>query len=255
MKQTIKDGRIDTSSNAKYTFVAGSRSITISDTNFTDQDVIVILNETQKKLLAGSFNKDLIISVVGGVITYSNTLPVLATGDKLSIDIDYGVNCVIAANQEFLDGKIAVSNALNSQGQASNTTDSLTLMASKIQSIKGEINVCPTTLPYFYHDLADILGGVITIERPRAFCILLSKTATTINLNGGSRFDLSDGRVFTDPQTITFDTTKDNTTSATATFTGQKTGMTTNVTISAIESGYKGNCLLEFNGVKTIKLV
>ena len=52
----------------------------------------MIVNETQKVVICSSMQKDLIVSIVGGVITYSDTLPVLAASDKLTIEIDYAYN-------------------------------------------------------------------------------------------------------------------------------------------------------------------
>lgn len=46
-------------------------------------------NETQKVVLASLMHADNIVSAVGNVITYANTLPALLAGDVLTIEIDF----------------------------------------------------------------------------------------------------------------------------------------------------------------------
>ena len=76
-----------------YTFTAGTRSIDCSNANqFDIENIRLIVNETQKVVICSSMQKDLITSIVDGVITYSDTLPVLAAADKLTIEIDYAYN-------------------------------------------------------------------------------------------------------------------------------------------------------------------
>ena len=76
-----------------YTFTAGTRSIDCSNCNTFDiENVRLIVNETQKVGICSSMQKDLIVSIVDGVITYAETLPILAEDDKLTIEIDYSYN-------------------------------------------------------------------------------------------------------------------------------------------------------------------
>ena len=76
-----------------YTFTAGTRSIDCSSCNSFDiENVRLIVNETQKVVICTSMLKDLIVSIVDGVITYADTLPTLAADDKLTIEIDYSYN-------------------------------------------------------------------------------------------------------------------------------------------------------------------
>ena len=73
-----------------YTFTAGTRSIDCSNCNSFDiENIRLIVNETQKVVICSSMQKDLIVSIIDGVITYADTLPVLSDGDKLTIEIDY----------------------------------------------------------------------------------------------------------------------------------------------------------------------
>jgi len=253
MKQTIKDGRIDTSSNAKYTFVAGSRSITISDANFTDQDVIVIINETQKKLLAGSFNKDLIISVVGGVITYSNTLPVLATGDKLSIDIDYGAVPTEALVNEMNVDKAIVAQAIRDKGQQVSDVDNSVLMASKIRAISSTINVASTSgNPPDWHNINEAVASVNDVNYSYKYALLIPKGVDKVYLQGGNLFTMSDGISTTSTGYYTFDKTKDELAAVKAFYEGQMTWMTNVIRIESNTAGMSGNVNLIVHVGETI---
>jgi len=76
-----------------YTFTAGTRSIDCSNCNSFDiENIRLIVNETQKVGICSSMQKDLIVSIIDGVITYAETLPALAEDDKLTIEIDYSYN-------------------------------------------------------------------------------------------------------------------------------------------------------------------
>ena len=76
-----------------YTFTAGTRSIDCSNSNpFDIENIRLIVNETQKVVICSSMQKDLIVSIIDGIITYADTLPILADGDKLTIEIDYSYN-------------------------------------------------------------------------------------------------------------------------------------------------------------------
>ena len=72
------------------TFDAGTRSIDTGITDLTIEDIRLIVNETQKKVLCSSMQKDLITSVTNGVVTYVITNPALAQGDKITFEIDQG---------------------------------------------------------------------------------------------------------------------------------------------------------------------
>ena len=86
-----------------YTFTAGTRSITVSET-FTVENIRLIVNETQKVVICSSMQKDN-VSVADGVITYSSSLPALQAGDKLTIELDNGVIPIFSANAEIMVGK------------------------------------------------------------------------------------------------------------------------------------------------------
>ena len=76
-----------------YTFTAGTRSIDCSNCNTFDiENIRLIVNETQKFVICSSMQKDLIVSIIDGVITYADTLPLLSDDDKLTIEIDYSYN-------------------------------------------------------------------------------------------------------------------------------------------------------------------
>lgn len=72
-----------------YTFTAGTRQITVTDDiTFAKADIAVIVNRTQQKVLFTIPDYNLITDVTNKVITYDNSLPVLAEGDVLWIEID-----------------------------------------------------------------------------------------------------------------------------------------------------------------------
>ena len=71
----------------RYTIV-GERQIKL-DTPITIEDVRLIINETKKIVIASSMQKDN-ITIDGGVITYTDTLPISEAGDKFTIEIDKG---------------------------------------------------------------------------------------------------------------------------------------------------------------------
>ncbi len=72
------------------TFTPGTRSISTGIEDLTIDDVRLIVNETQKKVLCSSMQKDLITSVTNGIVTYVSTNPALAQGDKITFEIDQG---------------------------------------------------------------------------------------------------------------------------------------------------------------------
>ena len=62
-----------------YTFTAGTRSIDCSNSNLFDiENIRLIVKKKKKVVICSSMQKDLIVSIVDGVITYAETLPVLA---------------------------------------------------------------------------------------------------------------------------------------------------------------------------------
>ena len=76
-----------------YTFTAGTRQITVTDNlTFTKSDIAVIVNRTQQKVLFTVPDYNLITDVTNKVITYDNSLPVLAENDILWIEIDIEVS-------------------------------------------------------------------------------------------------------------------------------------------------------------------
>jgi hypothetical protein len=71
----------------KYTIV-GDRQVKL-ETPITIEDVRLIINETKKIVIASSMQKDN-ITIEGGVITYTDTLPISEVGDYFTIEIDKG---------------------------------------------------------------------------------------------------------------------------------------------------------------------
>ena len=124
-----------------YTFTAGTRSITVAGEAFTVENIRLIVNETQKKVLCSSMQKDLIVSVVDNVITYSGTLPALTAGDVLTIEIDYGVIPIFSANAEIIEGKEVIADNLTAMGVTASATESLTALGAKVLQAGLQVNL------------------------------------------------------------------------------------------------------------------
>lgn len=77
-----------------YTFEAGTRTIQLPDPDLFGavgiENIRLIVNETQKKVLCSSMQKDLITDITDNAITYASSLPALASDDKLTIELDMG---------------------------------------------------------------------------------------------------------------------------------------------------------------------
>ena len=112
-----------------YSFTAGTRAITVAGEPFTVENIRLIVNETQKVVLCSSMQKDLIVSVVDNVITYSNSLPALVAGDKLTIELDNGVLPIFSANADVAEGKALIAQNLTTMGVAASGSESLTSLS------------------------------------------------------------------------------------------------------------------------------
>lgn len=89
-----------------YTFTAGTRDITIQSAyQIGVHNVRLIVNETQKVVICSSMQKDN-ISIANNVITYSSSLPALASGDSITIEIDLGEDLNASMNDIILRAKI-----------------------------------------------------------------------------------------------------------------------------------------------------
>ena len=121
-----------------YTFTAGTRSIDCSNCNpFDIENVRLIVNETKKVVICSSMQKDLIVSIVDGVITYAETLPVLADGDKLTIELDLGVSGAEALEAEVFEGKTNIAKSISDKGIPATSADTFSILANKITQIES----------------------------------------------------------------------------------------------------------------------
>ena len=121
-----------------YTFTAGTRSIDCSNSNTFDiENIRLIINETQKVVICSSMQKDLIVSIIDGVITYAETLPVLTGGDKLTIELDLGVSGAEALEAEVFEGKTNIANSISDKGIPATSADTLSVLANKISQIES----------------------------------------------------------------------------------------------------------------------
>ena len=122
----------------KYNAVVGSRNITLIDapTDMTVENIRLIVNETQKIVICSSMQKDNIVNVSGGVITYVDTLPVIADGDKFTIECDFGtIEEYQSLEQEVFAGKMSIANAIKLKGGSASNQHSLEVLAQDIATI------------------------------------------------------------------------------------------------------------------------
>ena len=122
----------------KYNAVVGSRNITLIDapTDMTVENIRLIVNETQKVVICSSMQKYNIVSVSGSVITYSDTLPVIADGDKFTIECDFGTSEEYQSlEQEVYAGKMSIANAIKLKGGSASNQHSLEVLAKDIATI------------------------------------------------------------------------------------------------------------------------
>ena len=122
----------------KYNAVVGSRNITLIDapTDMTVENIRLIVNETQKVVICSSMQKDNIVNVSGGVITYVDTLPVIADGDKFTIECDFGTSEEYQSlEQEVFAGKMSIANAIKLKGGSASNQHSLEVLAQDIATI------------------------------------------------------------------------------------------------------------------------
>ena len=122
----------------KYNAVVGSRNITLIDapTDMTVENIRLIVNETQKVVICSSMQKDNIVSVSGGVITYADTMPVIADGDKFTIECDFGTSEEYQSlEQEVFAGKMSIANAIKLKGGSASNQHSLEVLAQDISTI------------------------------------------------------------------------------------------------------------------------
>lgn len=122
----------------KYNAVVGSRNITLIDapTDMTVENIRLIVNETQKVVICSSMQKDNIVSVSGSVITYADTLPVIADGDKFTIECDFGTSKEYQSlEQEVFAGKMSIANAIKLKGGSASNQHSLEVLAQDIATI------------------------------------------------------------------------------------------------------------------------
>lgn len=175
-----------------YTFTAGTRQITVTGDAFDVQDIRLIVNETQNKIIASSMKKANILSVTDNVITFSDTLPVLADGDVLTIEIDHGVPQALALAKVMDDGLAEIVEAVNLRGGNATVQDSYHTIATKIGTA-----LLPTVtvgaLPSWsslWHDLFAVMAAVYDPTYPYMYSLLLVRETPQDVLNS-----LSDGEV------------------------------------------------------------
>ena len=85
------------------TFTPGTRSINTGITDLTIDDIRLFINESQMKVICSSMQKDNVVSISSGVVTYKDTFPVLTSGDHITFEVDLGDNVAKeSTSQEIL---------------------------------------------------------------------------------------------------------------------------------------------------------
>ena len=167
-----------------YSFTAGTRAITVAGEPFTVENIRLIVNETQKKVLCSSMQKDFIVSVVDNVITYSNSLPALVAGDKLTIELDNGVLPVFSANEELAEGKALIADNLTTMGVAASGSESLISLGNKVLSAGVNVTVTPVVnYPSVWHDLFAVMASVYDASKPYMYALLITRDTPQDILN------------------------------------------------------------------------
>ena len=92
-----------------YSIIEG-RQIDSKIHNLTIEDIRLIVNETKKIVIASSMQKDNIVDIDNGIITYKDTIPESSTDDQMTIEIDKGdsINTSINTLLNAYDENIAM---------------------------------------------------------------------------------------------------------------------------------------------------
>ena len=90
--------------------IIGGRQIDTQQQDLTIEDIRLIVNETKKVVICSSMQKDNIISVDNGIITYKDTIPESSADDQMTIEIDNGdsINTSIDTLLNAYDENIAL---------------------------------------------------------------------------------------------------------------------------------------------------
>lgn len=92
-----------------YSIIEG-RQIDSKIPNLTIEDIRLIVNETKKIVIASSMQKDNIVDIDNGIITYRDTIPESSADDQMTIEIDKGdsINTSIDTLLNAYDENIAM---------------------------------------------------------------------------------------------------------------------------------------------------
>ena len=92
-----------------YSIIEG-RQIDSKIHNLTIEDIRLIVNETKKIVIASSMQKDNIVDIDNGIITYKDTIQESSADDQMTIEIDKGdsINTSIDTLLNAYDENIAM---------------------------------------------------------------------------------------------------------------------------------------------------
>ena len=141
------------------TFTPDTRSINTGITDLTIDDIRLFINESQMKVICSSMQKDNIVSINSGVVTYKDTFPVLAVGDHITFEIDRGDDVAKEAN--------ATANKNEILTKIENTQPDLSTVAKQGSNSNTSLTVVDEKIDDFYDtfdaDIALQLQGIIGV--------------------------------------------------------------------------------------------
>ena len=188
----------------KYNAVVGSRNITLIDapTDMTVENIRLIVNETQKVVICSSMQKDNIVSVSGGVITYADTLPVIADGDKFTIECDFGTSEEYQSlEQEVFAGKMSIANAIKLKGGSASNQHSLEVLAQDIATIPDPSGSAENPVVVQLADGGSAVAAIAKYYSADTSCAIgyvwlsVDNETYTVSLPSCDKLALSDGTV------------------------------------------------------------
>ena len=187
-----------------YSFIPGSRNITVTGLqSFTKNDIYLIINQTQKTIIASALQMDNIISVTGNVISYSTSLPPLVSGDEIKIEIDS--NFLIGVESDVQAGKNYIAQQITNKGVGATGSDTLMDLGDKVLAIsQNPIEIQNGEYHPNDYNLVSELNMHIPVAYPHCYIVKFAKDQMTTSLNGADAYYTSDGQSYTNSSVHTW---------------------------------------------------
>lgn len=198
----------------------------------TIEDLRLIVNETQKKVICSSMQKDNVY-VQSDNITVSSSICKLQPTDQLTIEIDKGdslaelakqgddqgatntaifnaVKSITSLDSDINAGKESIARAITNKGIPAYASDSLIAMSEKIENIKQEPIIVEETklgTVLFPKDAYNVIEEASSYQNGAYAGLVLVElysTNETIQLSGADAYYTSDGYFYTTATTHTW---------------------------------------------------